>query len=251
MEGVSKMKKIVILFFVVFCFADNLMAQEIKLVAMNSFQPFVISDSNSQATGIAVTVVNQLFLKAGINVDPVSLYPLKRMIIMVSETPNTFGFPIFRTPEREKSYKWVVPVTLPIRSVLVKLKSRNDISVNILEEAKKYSIGVVNGNNLQTLLNQAGFSKVDPVTTNEQNYKKLFARRVDLIAIREPTLMTELKQTGLSTDDVAIAFSFGDDSPGWLITNLQTPDDVITKLKKAYEVIKNDQLIEKVTKEYY
>ena len=83
------------------------------------------------------------------------------------------------------------------------------------------------------------------------NYRKLFAGRVDVIAIREPTLLTELKQIGFSTDDVAIAFSFGDDAPGWLITNLQTSEEMVSTLKDAYKIIQENHLIETLTKEYY
>lgn len=227
------------------------MAHDIKLVAMDSFKPFVIYHPDSTPTGIAVSVVNQLFIKAGINVQPVSLFPLRRTLTMVSKTPNTFGFPLFRTPEREKRYKWVVPVTLPIRSILAKLKARSDISVNELDDAKKYSIGVVNGNNLQAFFKNAGFHKIEPVTTNALNYKKLFSRRIDLISIREPTLMTELKQFGFSTDDVEIVYSIGHDSPAWLITNLKTPDDIVKKLQESYADIKKDRIIEKATEEYY
>ncbi|XPS83739.1 uncharacterized protein Dvar_17570 [Desulfosarcina variabilis str. Montpellier] len=41
------------------------------------------------------------------------------------------------------------------------------------------------------------------------------------------------------------------DGTAWLVANLQTPEDVIAKLKTAYEKIKNEQLIEKITKKYY
>ncbi len=246
------MKSLLTLFFIVFYFAcSGAIAQEIRLVAMNSFQPFVIPGSESQPTGIAVEVVYDLFRKADIKTKPVELFPLKRTLNIVSQNSVTFGFPLFRTPEREEKYKWVVPVTLPIRSVLAKLKSRTDISINILTDARKYSIGVVNGNNLQTLLVQSGFKKIDPVTTNEQNYRKLFSKRIDLISIREPTLLTEIKKHGFSTDDIEIAFSFGDDSPGWLIANPETPEEIIIKLQKAYETVRENNLIEKITRKYY
>jgi len=155
-------KSAICLCFVLCLFIPEVMAQEIKLVAMNSFQPFIIQISKTQSKGIAVEVVEQLFKEAKIEVDPVKLYPLKRMIKNVQTDPYTFGFSLFRTPARENQYKWVVPVTLPIRSILVKLKSRNDIVVNSLDEAKGYKIGIVNGNNLETTLKKSGFTPVLP-----------------------------------------------------------------------------------------
>jgi polar amino acid transport system substrate-binding protein len=173
------------------------------------------------------------------------------MIKNVQTDPYTFGFSLFRTPARENQYKWVVPVTLPIRSILVKLKSRDDIVVNSLDEAKRYKIGIVNGNNLETTLKKSGFTKLEGVSTNEINYKKLFGGRIDLVAIREPTIMSELKKKGFSTDDIEIAFALDTGREAWLLTNLKTPDDIIKKLQNAYEVLKKEKVIEKMTRKYY
>lgn len=244
-------KSAICLCFVLCLFIPEVMAQEIKLVAMNSFQPFIIQISKTQSKGIAVEVVEQLFKEAKIEVDPVKLYPLKRMIKNVQTDPYTFGFSLFRTPARENQYKWVVPVTLPIRSILVKLKSRDDIVVNSLDEAKRYKIGIVNGNNLETTLKKSGFTKLEGVSTNEINYKKLFGGRIDLVAIREPTIMSELKKKGFSTDDIEIAFALDTGREAWLLTNLKTPDDIIKKLQNAYEVLKKEKVIEKMTRKYY
>ena len=68
---------------------------------------------------------------------------------------------------------------------------------------------------------------------------------------REPSILTEFKQLGYSLDDIVMAFQVRDDGPAWLVANIQTPEDVITRLKTAYEKIKNEQLIEKITKKYY
>lgn len=226
-------------------------AKEITIVAMNSFQPFVFSDANNKAAGIAVDVVTSILEQTDIKTGPITLYPLKRMMTIVLERPNTLGFALFRTPEREHAYKWIVPVTLPIKSVLIRLKSRSNISINTLADAKHYLIGVVDGNNLHAFLKAAGFEKLDPAPTNELNYKKLFAGRIDLFIAREPSVLTEFRQLGYTLDDIVVALQVCDDGPAWLVGNLQTPEDVIAKLKTAYDQIKNEQLIEEVTKDYY
>lgn len=232
-------------------FSTRTPSQDINLVAMNSFQPFVYFDDQMEATGIAVTVVSALLEEAEIKAKPVALYPLKRMMLTVSERPNTLGFALFRTPEREKRYKWIVPVTLPVRAVLIRLRSRSDIVINTLEDAKGYSIGIVDGNNLHSFLINSEFEKIDPAPTNAQNYKKLFAGRTDLFLAREPSILTELKQLGYSLEDIVIEFQVTDDGPAWLIANLDTSQDIIDKLRASYEHIKKENLIEKVTKNYY
>ncbi|WP_419661330.1 uncharacterized protein Dvar_17580 [Desulfosarcina variabilis str. Montpellier] len=82
-------------------------AKEITVVAMNSFQPFVFSDANGEPTGIAISVVTTLLEQADIKAGPITLYPLRRMMTLVSKEPNTLGFALFRNPKREHLYKWI------------------------------------------------------------------------------------------------------------------------------------------------
>jgi polar amino acid transport system substrate-binding protein len=229
----------------------NVAAQDIDLVAQNSFQPFVYPNENGEPTGIAVTVVTALLEEAGVKTDPLTLYPLKRMIMMVLGKPNTLGFALFRTEARERQYTWIAPVTQTIRSVLIRLQSRSDIIINTLEDAKNYSIGVVDGNNLHAFLKKAGFENLDPVTTNARNYKKLFAGRIDLFVAREPSILTEMKALGYSDKDIVVEFEVRNEGPAWLLGNLQMPEDVIAKLQAAYERLKAKHLIESVTQYYY
>jgi polar amino acid transport system substrate-binding protein len=226
-------------------------SQVVQVVGNNSFMPFSYPDENNQANGISVIIVQSLFTHANILYE-IKLYPLQRAILMAEE-PNVFCFAIFRTPERESLYKWVVPLTPPIRSVFIRLQSRTDINITTIEEAKKIRIGVVDGNNLHTLLLKYGFKnskQLQPVTTNEQNYRKLFAGRIDVMAVRESSITTELKALGFSRKDIEVVYILSNDGPAWMITSHETSDETVIKIRDAFNKMGGEKYINYVTQTY-
>ena len=60
------------------------------------------------------------------------------------ENKNVLIYSIMRTEQREKLFKWIGPLT-PLRTRIFSLKSRNDIVINNIKDAKKYKIGLVRG----------------------------------------------------------------------------------------------------------
>ena len=239
-------KSIFYIFFSLYSFLSlsNLFCQNIDVIAMNSFKPFAYSNENNEPAGISVFIVKKLLDKAEITTTPIKIYPLKRVFNILDSNNNTLAFALFRTPERESKYKWIVPVTFPIKSVFIKLADRTDIQIDSLEDANKYTIGVICGNNLHSFLLEKGFSSLETVTRNEQNYKKLFTKRVDLIAGRDTSIKSELIDMGYSKDDISVVYQVVESQPAWLVSNNNFSDDIIEQIKTAYEqfIIKENVL---------
>ena len=95
---------------------------------------------NDQIVGAATEIIEMVLENENINYH-ISLYPWARAYSMAFKE-NVLIYPISRTVEREKLFKWVGSV-YEIQYYFFKLKKRKGIKVFNLEDAKKYQIGVV------------------------------------------------------------------------------------------------------------
>lgn len=212
---------------------------------IDNWPPFMFKEDN-RITGIATEIVREVFRGADIYIS-VEAVPWTRAYKNALEDENTFIYLLYRTPEREELFKWVGPIVPPIKSHLYKLKEREDIRINAIEEAKEYRIGVVRGvANHNYLLNQ-GFEEgknIEAVTDVQQNIGKFVLGRVDLIINTEFTLPYLLEGTGLTMDDVEIAFTTLESEPSYIGLNKSTSDDVILELEASLRLLQTWNIIE-------
>ena len=82
---------------------------------------------------------------------------------------NILIYSIGRSPEREKLFKWI-DIISPYEVYFYKLKSRKDISIKNLEDAKKYRIGGVNNDIRTQYLLGKGFSKDSNIQLSNSLY---------------------------------------------------------------------------------
>ena len=220
---------------------------ELHVVASGSFPPYYFKDNEGAVGGISSDIVKEALSRAGFRHNA-ELYPVKRAV-MISETKEpVLIFALFRTPEREKKYKWVAPVTPMITSALFRLEKRKDIDLHSLEDAKKYRIGVVRGNNLHQLLLEKGFRdnrEIEPVMSNDVNIRKLRAGRIDLCAGRELPFCIELAQMGYRAEDAPVSLVLGQDR-AWMAFSLSTPDGIVERVRAAYRSMESDGTVSRI-----
>ena len=220
---------------------------ELHVVASGSFPPYYLQDAAGEVTGVSAGIVRESLSRAGIRAK-IEMYPVKRAFLVSETKEPVLLFALFRTPEREKNFKWVAPVTPDVKSMLFRLSKRTDISVRSLSDAKKYRIGVVRGNNLHSLLIGKGFRddrELEPVMSNEVNLKKLFAGRIDLCAGRELPFYTELARSGCGTKDVATALVL-EEQRAWMAFSLSSPDEVVERVRAAYRSMESDGTVSRI-----
>ena len=96
---------------------------------------------------------------------------------------------------RMKYFKWIGPVS--DRNIyFYKLKSRSDIIINKLSDAKKYNVGTVINTANSEYLESKGF-KLKKVPNYIQNMYKLLNGRVDLIDSLDYTVAYLAKKEGM------------------------------------------------------
>ncbi len=130
----------------------------------------------------------------------IRIYPWKRAYQITEQERNTILFTMARTKKRENLFKWVGPIA-PREISLWKLKARTDIKVTTWEDAKKYRIGTVRGEAGEDELVKKGFiigKNLDSITTQKQNYGKLFLNRIDFLCGLDLSTAYGVKKAGFN-----------------------------------------------------
>jgi polar amino acid transport system substrate-binding protein len=122
-----------------------------------------------------------------------------------------------------------------------------DIKLKSLEDAKNYMTGTIIGDLRESYLIEHGFwqgNNVESVTSNEMNYEKLKARRIDLWPATAEGMAYIVRKAG---DDprqmlkpVWEITDFTADSANYMAFGAQTGDDVVEVFRQGLVKIKSN-----------
>lgn len=197
-------------------------------VMTEEMPPFSMSKDGAVA-GAMADVVRLLMEKTQIQED-IYLYPWSRAYNLMQTQPRHILFSVVRSSEREALFKWVGPV---FREKNLFYKRRgSSIAPKNREEALPLKIGTVLDSIENTVLAEAGFTQLKPVTSIALNVKWLLQDRIDLYPLgvcSYPALMERLKldPTVLEPLDlegytVEYSIAFSKDIPDSLVQKWQT-----------------------------
>lgn len=218
-------------------------------VVTEEWLPYNYTDEQGNIIGRATNKVKSVLDDAGLDYE-IRVYPWLRAMKLATEQPNTLIYSIFRTPERENLFHWVCPLLEPIREYLFKLKSRTDIHVVSVDDAKKYITAIVRGSVGYNFLLEQGFKaggnldvSADPLNIP----KKLVAGRVDLVMTTEFTLSESLKLVGASYELVErlIEVRAIDSRRACMAFSLNTDPQIITAVSNALMRYNDNPLLPK------
>ncbi|TMO56079.1 ABC transporter substrate-binding protein [Pseudoalteromonas phenolica] len=167
-------------------------------VVTEEWLPYNYTNVEGQLVGRSTDKVRAVLSDAGIKYK-ISSYPWLRSMHLAKTQANTMIYSIYRTPERENLFQWVCPLMGPVKEYLFALKTRDDIKLNSLEDAKKYVISIVRGSVSDSYLTNAGFKpgiNLDLTSDPGSSPRKLVAGRVDFILQTEYTASERMKELG-------------------------------------------------------
>lgn len=143
--------------------------------------PYQMQEQDGALTGVSVELVQLMLKEAEVDAQ-IQVYPWARAYRMAQTNENVMLFSILRNPQREKLFKWVGSLH-PFHVFFYRLKSRPEVVVNTLDDAKKYKIGVLKDDSRNIYLRSQGFDdkNLNEAPLDENNIKKLFAHRIDLL----------------------------------------------------------------------
>lgn len=240
------MRKIPVLFVLILAF-HTIPADTYKGYTIDSWPPFMYVENN-RITGIATEIVREVFRDSHIDMT-VEAVQWTRAYDSALKEQKSFIYLLYRTDEREPLFKWVGPIVPAIDMNLYRLKKRDDITANSLEDAKSYRIGVVRGVANHKYLIDQGFEEgvnLEAVSSPGQNIALIINGRIDLLINTEFTLPRLLQGTGLTRDDFEIVFTAIESEPGYIGLNINTPDAVIENLEKSYGKLESWGVIDSI-----
>lgn len=194
--------------------------------------------------GIAVDIVKEMFKRAGVQYSLTLRFPWDRIYKLALEKPGYGVFVTARLPERESQFKWVGPIG-PDDWVLL-AKADSTISLNNLEEAKKYRVGAYKGDAMAQYLTEHGFEPVLALR-DQENAGKLQEGSIDLWASGDPAGRYLAKQVGVTGLKTVLRFN---SDQLFLALNRETPDAVVQKLQGALDKMRAEGFVDDVLNSY-
>ncbi|MBW2610145.1 MAG: transporter substrate-binding domain-containing protein [Deltaproteobacteria bacterium] len=258
------MKKSLLTIALLFFTASICGAADIQVVT-EEWKPYNFTE-NGKVTGISTEVVKITLEKAGLTYK-IDVLPWARALKKARNEANVLIYTIVRNKAREKQFKWIGPLFSTSSNdgdstmSLYRLKDRKDIVCKDLKAAAKYKVGVVRGNDLSSFT-KAGFKEgkqLFPVAEEVTNIRKLFKGRIDLISGSANYLQghfDKIKDPGISFDNIEPVCPINASSASnsetivCMAFGKSTPDDMVEKVRAAFEAISAEGKIQPVLDKY-
>ncbi len=192
--------------------------------------------------GISVDMLEKMWDKMGVDLNrsAIKLLPWDEGYDRVLKENNTILFTTFRTPEREKLFKWVGPVATGSDALL----ARNDrnISITMPEDLKKYKIaGIENDIAVQRLLS-IGVKKEDLILGSSSTpiIEMLKNGTIDAWAYNDIAGLWLLNKSGANANDYNVAYTIAQGN-GYYAFNNGTSDSLVQSFQQALDYTKNSK----------
>ncbi|MBV8657944.1 MAG: transporter substrate-binding domain-containing protein [Burkholderiales bacterium] len=167
------------------------------------------------------------------------IVPFARGIAVTREVPNTMTLTIARTPTRESWFHWIGPIA--VRETWVyKLKTREDIVVKTVDDAKRYVVTDDEADADYPALLGLGFVKgvnLDPSSSDMISCRKIKAHRIDLLLQATVSLAGFAKACDLRADDFVPLVRFSSAGGYYLAVSGKSDPELLGRLDKAFATL--------------
>lgn len=194
--------------------------------------------------GIATDIVREMFQRAGLTYSLTLRFPWERVYKLALENPGYGAFVMARLRDREKLFKWVGPIGPDDWILLAKADSK--ITLDTLEDARKYRIGAYKGDAIAETLAKQGLKPI-VVLRDQDNAKKLVNGQIDLWATGDPAGRYLARQEGVSGLKTVLRFNSAE---LYLALNKDVPDDVVAKLQAALDQLRKEGVVDEIMGRY-
>ncbi|AWM89773.1 amino acid ABC transporter substrate-binding protein [Pseudomonas sp. 31-12] len=229
--------------------AEESPATDLVLLTEN-FPPYNMAKNgknfaqDENINGIAVDIVREMFKRADITYSLTLRFPWERIYKLALEKPGYGVFVMARLPDREKLFKWVGPIGPDDWIMLAKADSK--ISLESLEQARKYKIGAYKGDAIAETLAKQGLKPI-VVLRDQDNAKKLVNGQIDLWATGDPAGRYLARQEGVNGLKTVLRFNSAE---LYLALNKDVPDEVVAKLQAALDQLRKEGVVDDIMARY-
>lgn len=194
--------------------------------------------------GIATDIVREIFQRAGVTYSLTLRFPWERVYKLALENPGYGAFVMARLPDREKLFKWVGPIGPDDWILLAKADSK--ITLETLNDARKYKIGAYKGDAIAETLTKQGLKPV-VVLRDQDNAKKLVSGQIDLWATGDPAGRYLARQEGVTGLKTVLRFNSAE---LYLALNKDVSDDVAARLQDALDQLRKEGVVDEIMARY-
>ncbi|EPA98640.1 ABC transporter substrate-binding protein [Pseudomonas umsongensis] len=194
--------------------------------------------------GIAVDIVREMFKRANVTYSLTLRFPWERVYKLALENPGYGAFVMARLPDRERLFKWVGPIGPDDWIMLAKADSK--ISLETLEDARKYRIGAYKGDAIAETLAKQGLKPI-VVLRDQDNAKKLVSGQIDLWATGDPAGRYLARQDGVNGLKTVLRFNSAE---LYLALNKDVPQATVAKLQAALDQMRKDGVVDEIMGRY-
>lgn len=148
---------------------------------------------SAQGWGIALQEARELARRNGDTLE-IRFLPWPRALQIARNTPNVLIFSLPRSEAEGPDYGWVGEIA-PNDVTFWKLSRRTDIQLNDLNDARRWQLGVTEGDSLTLYLLGHGFKpgrNLQSASDDLTNIRKLFAGRIDLLPFANRLVLRNL-----------------------------------------------------------
>jgi len=228
-----------IFFTLILLLSASALSQSLRVVTENK-PPLQTVTNDNVLTGAMVEIVNLLLAQANVEA-PIEVYPWARSYQIASEQNNTLIFSMFRNKNREKKFQWIGKL-LTVNSYLVSLKTEQNITINSISDAKKYSIGIIREDLAEHYLRENGFVENKNLYLNSDCkilWQMLHNGRTDLAFANDILWQYEVEYAGLDPSKFHLVYqvpNFATDL--YIAASLDVDKTVVERIKSALALIK-------------
>jgi polar amino acid transport system substrate-binding protein len=194
--------------------------------------------------GIATDIVREIFKRADITYSLTLRFPWERVYKLALENPGYGAFVMARLPDRERLFKWVGPIGPDDWIMLAKADSK--ITLESLDDARKYKIGAYKGDAIAMTLAKQGLKPV-VVLRDQDNAKKLVNGQIDLWATGDPAGRYLARQDGVTGLKTVLRFNSAE---LYLALNRDVPDETVAKLQAALDQLRKEGGVDAIMGRY-
>jgi len=186
------------------------------------------------AKGFSVEIVKAIMQELG-EQHPISVYPGARAMQLLDNTENVLNFSLFRTPEREKKYKWIGP--LSNESIYFYKRADDPREFKTIEDVKAVKAIATPLNGLVfSHLQAQKFTNLSKSHSTLQQLSKLLKNRVDLSISVTPLgkmhYLTKLEQPANAITNTGVKLL---EFPLYIACSKELPDSVIKRWQQALD----------------
>ena len=195
-------------------------------------------------TGISADLVREMFKRAKIDYNLSLRFPWDRIYNLTLENANYGIFSTTRTPERESLFKWVGP--LATSSWVVMAPQNSSITLGDVKALSKYRVGAYKNDAVSLFLEGQGLMPINALR-DQENVAKLQSGQLDLWATTDPVGRYLAKQAGVSTLKIVLRLR---EATLYLALNKDTPDEVVNRLQQALDAMRQEGVVDRISKHY-